>query len=106
VTRYQLEILNPVSGQWTPHGPLARSMTAATLVGLRLDPPRDMRVVAVPEPEMMTVTARFDTEVSDLGAVTLAEIVRDVEIDGVHVLATPASPTPRSETKSRGDARK
>ena len=46
-TRYQLEILNPVSGVWTPCGPPARSMTAATLAGLRMVPARDMRVVQV-----------------------------------------------------------
>lgn len=47
MTRYQLELLNPVSGTWTPHGPPARSMTAACIAGLRIDPPRDYRVVQV-----------------------------------------------------------
>jgi len=46
MTRYQLEVLSPL-GVWTPHGTPARSMTAATLIGLRLVPARDMRVVQV-----------------------------------------------------------
>jgi hypothetical protein len=62
VTRYQLEFLDPISGQWTPHGPPARSMTAATIVGLRLVPARDIRVLAVTDPEMMTITCKFDTQ--------------------------------------------
>jgi hypothetical protein len=46
-TRYQLEILDHVSGQWEPYDKPARSMTAAYLVGIRLAPPRDIRVVQV-----------------------------------------------------------
>jgi len=64
VTKYQLEIRRP-DGTWTPHGPPARSMTAATIMGLRLEPPRDIRVMLVEEPEMMTVTCRFDTATDD-----------------------------------------
>ena len=59
--RRQLELLSPL-GVWEPHGPPARSMTAATLVGLRLVPARDIRVLAVTDPEMMTITCKFDTQ--------------------------------------------
>ena len=68
MTLYQLELLSPL-GVWTPCGPPARSMTAATLAGLRIVSPRDMRVVQMivisTPPEMMTVTCRFDTETAN-----------------------------------------
>lgn len=63
-TLYQLEILSPL-GIWTPYGPPARSMMAATILGLRLQPDADLRVVAITEPETITVTCRFDTETAN-----------------------------------------
>lgn len=67
MTRYQLELLNPVSGEWVPHGTPARSMTAAHLWGLRMYPTIDLRVVPV----------------------EVADVVRRMVVDGQPVLVTP-----------------
>lgn len=66
-TRFQVELLNPVTGCWHPHGSPFRNMTSACLFAERMVPALDYRIMPV----------------------EVDEPVRHMVVDGQPVLVTP-----------------
>jgi hypothetical protein len=46
-TRFQVELLNPVTGRWHPHGSPFRNLTSACLFAERMVPALDYRIMPV-----------------------------------------------------------